>query len=113
MPATTTKAASNHAQKEHQKRRPRGRFAGKAKPRASTLRDHPQGGALRRPRKRGRPRGRPPRTLHAGPRRSAHSGRTLPLNTDSSVPTAMVTSDQAPPILSTNARYGLRRDRAP
>ena len=35
------------------------------------------------------------------------------MDTDTSAPSAAVTSDQAPPPESTNARYGLRRNRIP
>ena len=46
-------------------------------------------------------------------RMSALPRRPLPLDTHSSAPSDMVTSYQAPPTQSTNARFGLRRDRAP
>ena len=92
---------------------PQGRPPGRARPRASLPRGHQQRGAIRGARKRGRPRGRPPRTTHARPNISTRVRRTPTMDTDSSAPSAAVTSDQAAPSKSTNARYGLRRNRIP
>ena len=106
--ATTTKLSN--APRGH---RPRGRPPGRARPRASLPRGHQQRGAIRGARKRGRPRGRPPRTTHARPNTSTRVRRTPSVDTDSSASSAAVTSDQAAPPESTNARYGLRRNRIP
>ena len=94
-------------------RGPRGRPPGRARPRASLPRGHQRRGAIRGARKRGRPRGRPPRTTHARPNTPTHVRNTPSMDTDSSAPSAAVTSDQAAPPESTNARYGLRRNRIP
>ena len=98
--ATTTKLSN--APRGHG---PQGRPPGRARPRASLPRGHQQRGAIRGARKRGRPRGRPPRTTHARPNISTRVRRTPSVDTDSSAPSAAVTSDQAAPSESTNARY--------
>ena len=111
--AATTTTKPTNASRGHQHHRPRGRPPGRARPRTSLPRGHQQRGALRGARKRGRPRGRPPRTTRTGPNTSTRVCRTQSVDTDSSAPSAAVTSDQAPPPESTNALYGLRRNRVP
>ena len=106
--ATTTKLSN-----APRGQRPQGRPPVRARPRASLPRGHQQRGAIRGARKRGRPRGRPPRTTHARLNTSTRVRRTPSVDTDSSAPSAAVTSDQAAPPESTNARYGLRRNRIP
>ena len=106
--ATTTKLSN-----APRGRGPRGRPPGRARPRASLPRGHQRRGAIRGARKRGRPRGRPPRITHARPNTPTRVRSTPSMDTDSSAPSAAVTSDQAAPPESTNARYGLRHNRIP
>ena len=109
--ATTTKFSN--APRGHQHRRSRGRLSGRTRPRASLPHGHQQREAIRGARKRGRPRGRPPRTTCTRPNTSTRVRRTPSVDTDSSAPSAVVTSDQAAQPESTNARYALRRNRVP
>ena len=76
-------------------------------------RGHKQSGTIRGARKRGRPRGRPPRTAYAELNTPTRTRRTPSVDTDSSAPSAAITSDQAPPPESINTRYGLRRNCVP
>ena len=111
--ATTATTKPTGAPRGHQHHRPRGRPPGRARPRTSLPHGHQQRGTIRGARKRGRSRGRPPRTTRTGPNTSTRVRRTPSVDTDTSAPSAAVTSDQASPPESTNARYGLRRNRVP
>ena len=111
--AATTTTKLTGAPRGHQHRRPRGRPPGRTKPRTSLPHGRQPGGPFRGTRKRGRPRGRPPRATRNRANTSTRPRRTPPLDTDSSAPSAAVTSDQAPPPESIDAHYGLRRNRVP
>ena len=93
--------------------RPRGRPPKRIKPRASRLCDHLRRSIRENSRKRGRPRGRPPRAPPVGQGTSVGLRNITSKNTDSSAPSAAVTSDQEPPQGSANTRYCLRRNRTP
>ena len=77
----------------HQHSRPRRHPPGKARLRASLPRGHQQRGAVREARKRGRPRGRPPQATRTEPNASTRVHHTPSVDTDSSAPSAAVTSD--------------------
>ena len=79
----------------HQHSRPRRHPPGRARLRASLPRGHQQRGAVRGARKRGRPRGRPPQATRTEPNASTRVHHTPSVDTDSSAPSAAVTSDQA------------------
>ena len=110
---TTVAAKLPGAPGRHQHSRPRRRPPGRARLRASLPRGHQQRGAVRGARKRGRPRGRPRHTTRTEPNASTRVPRTPSVDTDSSAPSAAVTSDQvqAPELPTT--RFGLRRNGAP
>ena len=93
--------------------RPRGRPPKAIKPRASRFYDYPRRSLRGNTRKRGRPRGRPLRVPPIGQGTSAGLRNITSVDTDSSAPSAAVTSDQEPPPGSTNTRYGLLRNRTP
>ena len=97
----------------HQHSRPRRHPPGRARLRASLPRGHQQRGAVRGARKRGRPRGRPPQAIRTEPNASTRVHHTPSVDTDSSAPSAAVTSDQAQTQELPNTGYGLRRSRAP
>ena len=109
----TTTTRLSGAPRGHQHNRPRGRPSGRARQRASLRYGHQQKGIIRGARKRGRPRGRPPHMARAEPNTPIRTRRTPSIDTDSSAPSAAITSDQAPPPDSINTRYGLRRNRIP
>ena len=102
--AKTTTNKPTGALRGHQHHRQRGRPPGRARPRTSLPRGHQQRGTIRGARKRGRPRGRPPRTTRIKPNTSTSVRNALSVDTDTSAPSAAVTSDQALPPESTNAR---------
>ena len=110
---TSTMAEPTRVPEGQQECRLRRRPPKGIKPRASRLYDYHRKCLRGNTRKRSRPRSRPPRIPPIGQGKSAGLRNITSVDTDSSAPSAAITSDQEPPPGSTNTRYGLRRNRTP